>query len=42
MIPLLIAFFIWSFYQKRRLLRRIGDEELVQQLTLSTSRRKQN
>ncbi len=41
-IPLLIVFFVWSFYQKRRLLRRIGDEELVQQLTLSTSLRKQN
>jgi Ca-activated chloride channel family protein len=41
-IPLLIAFFVWSYYQKQRLLRRIGDEELVQQLTLSSSRKKQN
>jgi Ca-activated chloride channel family protein len=41
-IPLLIVFFVWSYYQKRRLLRRIGDEELVQQLTLSASRKKQN
>jgi Ca-activated chloride channel family protein len=41
-IPLLIGFFIWSYYQKRRLLYRIGDEELVQQLILSSSRRKQN
>ena len=42
MLPLLIAFFFWSFYQKQRLLRRIGDEKLVEQLTLSSSHRKRN
>ena len=41
LIPLVIAFFVWSFFQKRRLLNQVGEPELVQQLTQSTSRRKQ-
>lgn len=41
LIPFFIAFFVWSFYRKKRLLRQIGEEDLVRQLTLSSSRRKQ-
>ncbi len=41
LIPVIIGFFIWSFRRKRKLLNRIGDEELVKQLTRSVSREKQ-
>lgn len=39
--PLLVAFFYWSFRYKRRLLKRLGDEELISRLTASVSRSKQ-
>ncbi|MFZ0392164.1 MAG: VWA domain-containing protein [Calditrichia bacterium] len=41
LVPLLALFFVWTFYKKRRLLRRLGDDRLVEQLTRSVSRRKQ-
>jgi Ca-activated chloride channel family protein len=41
LVPVLILFFWWSFREKRRLLKRIGDEELVERLTRSVSRKKQ-
>ncbi len=41
LVPALILFFWWSFREKRRLLKRIGDEELVARLTGTVSRKKQ-
>lgn len=41
LLPVIILFFVWSFRRKRRLLQKIGDEELVEQLTRSVSRAKQ-
>ncbi len=41
LIPLFILFFVWSFRKKRKLLQRIGDENLVNQLIQSVSRKKQ-
>ncbi len=41
LVPVLIAFFVWSFRRKKQLLQRIGDEELIQRLTRSVSRKKQ-
>ncbi len=41
LIPLLGLFLIWSFRHKRQLLRRLGDEELINKLTASVSRSKQ-
>jgi Ca-activated chloride channel homolog len=41
LLPVLIGFFIWSFRKRKRLLKNIGDEELINQLTLSVSRKKQ-
>lgn len=41
LLPVIVLFFIWSFRRKRRLLQKIGDEELVEQLTRSVSRAKQ-
>lgn len=40
LIPLLVIFFIVVFKYKKRLLRRLGDEELVQQLTANVSKKK--
>jgi Ca-activated chloride channel family protein len=42
MLPFLVLFIVWSKRKKKRLLTKIGDEELVKQLTLSLSHRKQN
>ncbi|GAB4341088.1 MAG: VWA domain-containing protein [Calditrichia bacterium] len=41
LIPLLIGFFWWSFRKKRKILAKIGDEELVASLTRSVSKKKQ-
>ncbi len=41
LIPVLLVFFIWSFRRRKTLLKRIGDEKLVNQLVLSVSHRKQ-
>lgn len=41
LLPVLIGFFIWSFRRRKKLLKNIGDEELVNQLILSVSRKKQ-
>lgn len=41
LIPLLGILLIWAFRYKRRLLQRLGDEELITRLTDSVSRRKQ-
>jgi len=41
LLPVLIGFFIWSFRKRKKLLKNIGDEELVDQLVLSASRKKQ-
>lgn len=41
LIPLLILFFIWSFKKKNKLLKRVGDEELIAQLSRLVSHRKQ-
>ena len=41
LLPVLALFFLWSFRRKRKLLQQIGDEELVDQLTRSVSRKKQ-
>jgi Ca-activated chloride channel homolog len=41
LLPVIILFFIWSFRKKRKLLKKIGDEELVGHLTRSVSRKKQ-
>lgn len=40
-IPLLILFFVWSFGKRKKLLSKIGDEDLMEQLTRSVSRKKQ-
>ena len=40
LLPVIIGFLFWSQRRKRRLLKRIGDEELVEQLTRSLNRRK--
>ncbi len=37
----MVVFLVWSFRRKKRLLNRIGDEELVEHLTRSVSRNKQ-
>lgn len=42
LIPLLALFLIWAFRYRRRLLRQLGDEELIAQLTANLSRRKQH
>ncbi len=41
LIPLIIAFFVGVFKYKKRLLKRLGDEDLVQQLTSNVSKKKQ-
>ena len=41
LLPLMVVFLVWSFRRKKRLLNRIGDEELVEHLTRSVSRNKQ-
>lgn len=41
LVPLLILFFIGIFKYKKRLLKKLGDEELVQDLTANVSRSKQ-
>ena len=41
LLPVLVGFFIWSLRRKNKLLKNIGDEELMNQLTLSVSRKKQ-
>lgn len=41
LIPLLIGFYWWSFRKKRKILAKIGDEELVASLTRSVSKKKQ-
>lgn len=41
LLPLLILFFIWNFRKKRKLLRRIGDQDLIEKLLQTVSRRKQ-
>jgi len=41
LVPVIIIFLVWSFRVKRKLLGRIGDEELVKKLTFSLSHRKQ-
>lgn len=41
LLPGLIVFFIWAFQYKKRLLKRLGDEELISRLTASVSRAKQ-
>jgi Ca-activated chloride channel family protein len=40
-VPALIVFFVWAFRHKKRLLKRLGDEELIGRLTASVSRTKQ-
>ncbi len=39
--PILLIFFIWSVRRKKKLLNRIGDEELINRLLQSVSRKKQ-
>lgn len=41
LVPILILFFIGIFRYKKRLLIKLGDEELVQDLTANVSRKKQ-
>ena len=41
LLPVLIAFFVWMFQYKKRLLKRLGDQELIERLTASVSRSKQ-
>jgi len=41
LVPILIGFLIWSYRRRKKLLKNIGDEELVNQLVQSVSRRKQ-
>ncbi len=41
LVPVLILFFVWVFRYKRRLLRRLGDEQLIARLTAGVSRAKQ-
>ena len=41
LVPVLIVFFIWAFQYKKRLLKRLGDEELIARLTASVSKTKQ-
>ncbi len=41
LVPVIVIFFLWSFRRKRKLLARVGDEKLVEQLVRSVSRRKQ-
>lgn len=41
LLPALIFFFVWVFRYKKKLLLRLGDEELVRRLTTSVSRKKQ-
>jgi Ca-activated chloride channel family protein len=41
LLPAIIALFIWSFWKKRKLLSQIGDEDLIEKLVLSVSRKKQ-
>lgn len=40
LVPLLVIFFIAVFKYKKRLMKKLGDEELVQQLTANVSRKK--
>ena len=40
LLPVLIVFFIWVFRYKRRLLKRLGDEELIARLTASVNPQK--
>ena len=40
-MPILILFLIWVFQYKKRLLKRLGDEALIDRLTVSVSRSKQ-
>jgi Ca-activated chloride channel family protein len=43
LVPALILFFVWAFRHKKRLLKRLGDEELIARarLTASVSRTRQ-
>ncbi len=41
LLPVLIGFFIWSFQRRKKLLKNIGDEELVKQLVQNVSGKKQ-
>jgi Ca-activated chloride channel family protein len=41
LVPALIVFFVWAFRHKKRLLKRLGDEELMGRLTASVRRSKQ-
>ena len=41
LIPVILVFWVWSFKRKKKLLDQIGDEELVEQLTRSVSRKRQ-
>lgn len=41
LVPILILFFVGIFKYKKRLLIKLGDEELVQDLTANVSRKKQ-
>ncbi len=41
LLPVLITFFVWMFQYKKRLLKRLGDQELIERLTASVSRSKQ-
>ncbi|MBN2366107.1 MAG: VWA domain-containing protein [Calditrichaeota bacterium] len=41
LVPVLIIFFVWSFRRRKKLLKKVGDEKLVEQLVRSVSRRKQ-
>ncbi len=41
-LPVLVVFVFWAFRRKKRLLQKIGDQELVQQLTRNLSTRKRN
>ncbi|NIW79659.1 MAG: hypothetical protein GWN16_09455, partial [Calditrichae bacterium] len=41
LLPVLIAFFVWTFRHKQKLLQRLGDEELIARLMAGVSRTKQ-
>jgi len=41
LLPVLLGFLVWSFRYRRKLLLRLGDEELIQRLTESVSRKRQ-
>ena len=41
-LPVLIGFYIWANHHRKELLKRLGDENLISQLTNTISRTKRN